>query len=125
MNEPLRNRSETRVAAIPIAPLKRIPKLPKQSPLKGMSPAQPNMNGPSQHGNEPRAPGTPKRGLESESDAHRRKEQERVDKWMRMMKVAKRDEGGNIQEWVWRSDGQGAKVSIPKSACAVKFRPSY
>lgn len=108
MNEPLRNRSETRVAAIPIAPLKRIPKLPKESPLKGVPPAQPNM---SHHGAEPRAPDTPKKGSQTPTEPRKRKEQERVDKWMKMMKVARRDQGGNIQEWVWRSDGQGAKVS--------------
>lgn len=65
------------------------------------------MAGPSDH--EPRMPGTPKRATEEDA-GQRRKEQERVDKWMRMMKVAKRDQGGNIQEWCWRSDGQGSKV---------------
>lgn len=110
VNEPLRNRSETRVAFIPLAPLKRIPKLPKESPLKGVPPVQPDMGGPSDH--EPRQADTPKRNDSGTGTpvAQRRKEQERVDKWMKMMKVGKRDQGGNVQDWVWRSDGQGAKV---------------
>lgn len=107
MNEPLRNRSETRVALIPTTPLKRIPRLPKESPLKGVPAVPPTMAGPSDH--EPRMPDTPKRAS-TETVTQKRKEQERVDKWMRMMKVSKRDEGGNIQDWVWRSDGQGSKV---------------
>lgn len=43
-------------------------------------------------------------------EKQRRKERERVDKWMKMMKVTKRDQGGNILEWGWRMDGQGSKV---------------
>jgi hypothetical protein len=43
-------------------------------------------------------------------DKQRKKERERVDKWMKMMKVVKRDQGGNILQWGWRMDGQGAKV---------------
>lgn len=41
---------------------------------------------------------------------HKRKETERVDKWMAMMSVKKRDQGGNIAEWGWRKDAQGQKV---------------
>ena len=33
-----------------------------------------------------------------------------MDKWMRMMTVKRRDEGGNVQEWAWRDRG---KVSRP------------
>jgi hypothetical protein len=108
VNEPLRNRNETRIALIPTAPLLKIPKLPKVSPLAGV-PAQPlAMNGPSDH--EPKAPMMPTAYL-GESEKHRRKERERVDKWMKMMKVTKRDQGGNILEWGWKMDGQGHKVS--------------
>lgn len=35
-----------------------------------------------------------------------------MDKWMKMMSVKKRDQGGNIAEWAWRSDGQGSKVGV-------------
>jgi hypothetical protein len=68
------------------------------------------MNGPSDH--EPKMPEMPSGRLKSEADEkQRRKEKERVDKWMKMMKVTKRDQGGNIMEWGWRMDGQGSKVS--------------
>jgi hypothetical protein len=46
---------------------------------------------------------------------HMEKEKERVGKWMRMMSVKKRDQGGNIAEWAWRSDGQGSKVGVHTS----------
>jgi len=113
VNEPLRNRQETRVALIPTAPLLKIPKLPKTSPLAGVAPQQPAMNGPSDH--EPKMPDMPSAQHGSDGK-QRKKETERVNKWMKMMKVAKRDQGGNILQWGWRMDGQGAKVSQPSIA---------
>lgn len=68
------------------------------------------MNGPSDH--EPKMPEMPA-AQNGEGDKQRKKERERVDKWMKMMKVIKRDQGGNILQWGWRMDGQGAKVSPP------------
>lgn len=56
-------------------------------------------------------PESPRLGT-GEEERGKRKEAERVDKWMRMMSVKKRDEGGNITEWGWRRDGQGSKVSL-------------
>ncbi|WVR07432.1 hypothetical protein IAU60_004473 [Kwoniella sp. DSM 27419] len=111
INEPLRNRSETRVALIPSIHLRKIPKLPSVSPLAGQPPAQPVSSfAPScDAGPSARSPPTPRAGG-SEEAASRRKEAERVDKWGNMMKVKTRDQGGNISTWEWRRDGQGAKL---------------
>lgn len=65
------------------------------------------MNGSSDH--EPRVPDMPSEKLQ-EDEKRRRKERERVDKWMKMMRVVKRDQGGNILQWGWKTDGQGHKV---------------
>ncbi|ORY35439.1 putative GTPase activating protein [Naematelia encephala] len=111
INEPLRNRSETRLALIPAAPLRKIPKLPSRSPMpkREKPPAQTGfLPGNSEAGPSPRVPSSP--AISGEDEKHRRKETERVGKWMKMMKVDKRDPGGNISSWVWRSDGQGAKL---------------
>uniref|UniRef100_A0A494G9L0 Uncharacterized protein n=1 Tax=Solanum lycopersicum TaxID=4081 RepID=A0A494G9L0_SOLLC len=112
VNEPLRNRSETRLALIPTAPLLKIPKLPKTSPIPaGHTEAPPPgpAFGAMAEGPSPRAPDTPKHS-NREAEMHKRKETERVDKWMAMMSVKKRDQGGNIAEWGWRKDAQGQKV---------------
>lgn len=42
-------------------------------------------------------------------DKQRKKEDARVGKWMKMMSVKKRDQGGNTVQWGWR-DAQKAKV---------------
>ncbi|WWC71665.1 uncharacterized protein I206_105623 [Kwoniella pini CBS 10737] len=105
VNEPLRNRSETRVALIPSAPLMKIPKLPSSSPLDVKPPAEPsnnfmpsNDNGPS-----PKLPPPSPTLKASEEDKIRKKEFNRVDKWSRMMSIKRRDSGGNILEWDWSS----------------------
>lgn len=42
------------------------------------------------------------------------KEVDRINKWERMMVVAKRDEGGNVQVWGWDAR-KGRKVSFTYS----------
>ncbi|EIW67373.1 hypothetical protein TREMEDRAFT_13152, partial [Tremella mesenterica DSM 1558] len=106
INEPLRNRSETRLALIPSGPLRRVPKLPLISPLAGKPPpSQTHMDIMSGGGaDSPRAPETP-RSIPGEDERHRKKEQERVEKWMKMM-IVKRREGGNAVEWGWRGEAE-------------------
>ena len=104
MNEPLRNRSETRLALVPTAPLLKIPKLPSTSPIppgSKVSPPPPSMHAPD--GPMPRTPDTPKPNT-GENDQQRKKENDRVSKWMKMMSVKKRDQGGNTIEWGWKSE---------------------
>lgn len=105
VHEPLRNRSETRLALIPKAPLLKFPKLPSTSPTPANSAPPPAPSFSAQEGPAPRTPTSP-RILPGENDRHRRKEQERVGKWMKMMSVKKRDQGGNTVQWGWRSDVQ-------------------
>ncbi|TYJ56104.1 hypothetical protein B9479_003214 [Cryptococcus floricola] len=111
VKEPHRNRSESRLASIPSAALSKVPKLPSHSPLSGKPPVEPNNNfGPS-NGNCPTANPPKSPSLDgSEEDRAKRKETERVGKWARMMKVKKRDPGGNIAEWDWSHDRQGTKL---------------
>lgn len=106
VNEPLRNRSETRVALLPTAPLRRIPRLPSTSPLAGKTASRPIATNPilPSSGPPPRTPDVPK-AIPGDDERHRRKETERVSKWMQMMSV-KRREGGNAVSWAWRSDAQ-------------------
>lgn len=111
VNEPLRNRSETRLALIPSAPLLKMPKLPAVSPLKGVPPAQSSMSMAAQLAEGPSAKMPSDANAVSDTPRHREREKERVGKWMKMMRVKSRDQGGNIAEWAWRSDGQGTKVS--------------
>ncbi|ODO06655.1 hypothetical protein I350_04013 [Cryptococcus amylolentus CBS 6273] len=111
VKEPHRNRSESRLASIPSAALSKVPKLPSHSPLSGKPPVEPTNNfGPSNGtcptANPPQSPSLDGR----EEDRAKRKETERVGKWARMMKVKKRDPGGNIAEWDWSHEGQGAKL---------------
>ncbi|WWC63189.1 uncharacterized protein I303_105789 [Kwoniella dejecticola CBS 10117] len=105
VNEPLRNRSETRLALIPTAPLLKIPKLPNSSPLEGKLAAEPsNSFMPSgDAGPSPRIPPASPTLRASEEDRIRKKEFDRVDKWGRMMSIKRRDSGGNISEWDWSS----------------------
>ncbi|WVW85735.1 hypothetical protein I302_107773 [Kwoniella bestiolae CBS 10118] len=104
VNEPLRNRSETRVALIPTAPLSKIPKLPSISPLAGKPPVEPNstFNPSDGSGLSPRIPpSTPN----TEDERVKRREFDRVDKWGKMMSIKKRDQGGNITQWDWSKEG--------------------
>ncbi|KAI9637330.1 rab-GTPase-TBC domain-containing protein [Dioszegia hungarica] len=108
ISESVRNRSESRLALIPTAPLLKIPKLPSTSPLAGQPRVDPPPPGPGGgDGPSPRQP--PARG-EAESESSKRKETERVEKWMRMMGVQRR-EGGNAVEWSWKDEGT-TKVGI-------------
>ncbi|OCF37837.1 GTPase activating protein [Kwoniella heveanensis BCC8398] len=111
VNEPHRNRSETRIALIPTSPLLRIPKLPSVSPLAGKPPAEPNTSFTPSSDSGPSARTPPSPRLNGNEEAKlKAKETERVDKWGKMMSIKRRDSGGNISEWDWRKDGQGAKL---------------
>lgn len=48
-------------------------------------------------------PDTPKL-VRGAAEAQRKKEESRVGKWMKMMSVKRRDQGGNTVEWGWKSD---------------------
>jgi hypothetical protein len=111
VNEPLRNRSETRLALIPVAPLLKFPKLPSTSPLAGRAREEPSMGaGPGGDGPSPRIPDSPRLG----EGRGRKKEEERVDKWMKMMSVKKRDQGGNIAQWGWKPEVQNKVGTGPR-----------
>lgn len=120
INEPLRNRSETRVALIPTAPLLKIPKLPSASPLAGQARVEPPPPGPG-GGSEGPTARTPGPRTEAEHDSYKRRETERVGKWMAMMGV-KRREGGNAVEWSWKDEGK-SKVRHPQDAGDEKVGP--
>ena len=108
VNEPLRNRSDTRLALIPSAPLTKIPKLPSKSPIPpGTAPPQQTNFGP-HDGPEAPVPASPD-DVPGTGERSRQKESERVNKWMDMMSVRRRDEGGNIIEWGWKKESR-AKV---------------
>ncbi|WWD18988.1 hypothetical protein CI109_103445 [Kwoniella shandongensis] len=111
INEPLRNRSETRLALIPSSPLTKVPKLPSISPLAGKPAAEPisSFMPSADPGPSARIPQSPRMDGNGE-ERLRQKESERVGKWGKMMSVKNRDKGGNINEWEWRTDGQGAKL---------------
>ncbi|WVQ81932.1 hypothetical protein IAT38_004059 [Cryptococcus sp. DSM 104549] len=112
VNDPHRHRSESRIASIPSEPLRKFPRLPNSSPLAGQPPAEPTSSfSPSNDaGPSPKIPSSPR--LDGNEDARtKRKESERVGKWEKMMKVQKRDTGGNIVEWGWDKDGQGTKLN--------------
>lgn len=113
INQPLRNRSETRLALIPSAPFSKIPKLPSKSPLAGQPRVDPPPPGPGGGGDGPQAR-TPGPKSQAEEEGHKRKESERVGKWMKMMGV-KRREGGNAVEWNWKDEGT-SKVGLSVDA---------
>lgn len=104
----MNDRSETRLALIPSSPLSKIPKLPSVSPLAGQPRTEPPPPGPG--GGEGPSPRQPSSNGEVESASSKRKEAERVEKWMKMMGV-KRREGGNAIEWAWKDEGL-SKVCI-------------
>lgn len=87
--------------------------MPITSSLSGKPPAQPNNNfvPSSDPGPTPKPPKSSRTDPDAEMKA-KRKEGERVKKWGKMMKVKRRDGGGNIIEWQWSRDGEGAKVSL-------------
>jgi hypothetical protein len=58
--------------------------------------------GPGGDGPSPKVPDSPRMG----EGRGRKKEEERVDKWMKMMSVKKRDQGGNIAQWGWKPEVQ-------------------
>lgn len=104
VNQPTRSRSEGRLAFVPAAPLKKVPKLglspsprPKSKAASGPVKPPPSPTQPPEH---------PPSGAATKA---RRKEEERVSKWMKMMSVAERDKGGNITAWKWSAHGDGAK----------------
>jgi hypothetical protein len=114
VDERISKRSEARIALIPSAPLRKIPKIPLKSPLANTKPVAPPPSlpfGAHPDGPAPKAPLTPKINP-TEGDKNRRKEEERVGKWMKMMGVKTRDEGGNVRTWAWGSDAQGGKVGF-------------
>lgn len=98
------SRSEHRLVRVPAAPFKSHPKVqvrsggePKALPAgKGAPPSPPSV-----------PPGGPS---QSELTRARKKETERVGKWMAMMSVAERDEGKNAIGWRWSTE-EGAKHS--------------
>lgn len=104
VDQPTRSRSEGRLALVPAAPLKKVPKLKTGNP--------PKFNPKPALANPPRPP-SPKQPPENPHNAaerrQRSKETERVMKWMDMMSVAQRDTGANITGWKWSAHGDGAK----------------
>ncbi|KAK4688988.1 hypothetical protein P7C73_g1125, partial [Tremellales sp. Uapishka_1] len=114
VNEPLRNRSETRLALIPTSPLLRFPKLSSESPLKNKQPAQatpsPMIASSSEEpGPSAKIPSSPTLSA-GEEGRQKRKEDERVSKWEKMMSVKKRDQGGNVSEWKWAQNVDGKRL---------------
>lgn len=110
VDTPTRSRSEGRLALLPAAAFGKVPKLQMRSSLGGNRPTTPT---PPSVGR-PNAPPPPSPSVPAEkrndiTPKARRKEVERVEKWMRMMSVGKRDKGGNIIAWRWSSNGEGAK----------------
>lgn len=87
---PLSSRQENRLALIPSAPLRKAP-----SPIK----------------TPPSSPPAPPEDLKAlpPVDPILPKEQERIAKWERMMRVAKRDPGGNVERWSF-DEKKGRKV---------------
>lgn len=95
-----RTRSEHRLVRVPAARFKSHPKVQAKSggsvkvPVaKGSPPSPPAV-----------PPGGPSRADETRQ---RKKEAERVGKWMAMMSVAERDEGRNVVGWRWSSTEGG------------------
>ncbi|WVN90220.1 uncharacterized protein L203_105456 [Cryptococcus depauperatus CBS 7841] len=111
VDEPHRDRSESRLASIPSSALSKYPRLPNVSPLAGKPPAQPNTTFSPVDELEPIPRPSKNPRFTSEEEAKvKKKEAERVLKWGKMMKVRKRDQGGNIIEWEWSKDGQGTRL---------------
>lgn len=111
VDEPLRDRSESRLALIPFAPLSKIPKLPRPSPLAGKARPQPTSSFGPGPATEPPAPQIPDpRHERAEASSRTIKENERVSKWMGMMSVRRKDAGGNAVEWGWKAGAVDKKT---------------
>lgn len=113
VDTPAQARSEGRLAFVPAAPFGKVPKVRVRSSFGGekkkkkVSPAK----------GEPPGPSMPpaKHPDNSERTKQRRKEEERVSKWLRMMTVAKRDSGHNAIAWRWSSEeGEKYRTRIYK-----------
>jgi hypothetical protein len=109
VNTPTRSRSEGRLALVPAAPFGKVPKLQVRSSL-GV-PRQPTPQPQMTPSNLPPPPSplVPGEARSVPTQKARKKEEERVAKWMRMMSVGQRDSGRNILSWKWSSNGEGAK----------------
>ncbi|TXT15638.1 hypothetical protein VHUM_00141 [Vanrija humicola] len=110
VNTSTQDRNEDRLALVPAAPLKKVPKLrvrPSVPQPSAPPPIDPTAGG---DGNTP-SPKLPQSAgpSEAEQSKHRAKERERVEKWMKMMSIKERDSGGNITGWGWSARGDGAK----------------
>lgn len=113
VDTPTRSRSEGRLALVPAAPFSKVPALKaKNSGSRSAGSASGgNHTGASMHspsGPQPPSPTVPGETREVSPSA-RRKEEDRVAKWLKMMSVAQRDAGRNILSWRWSTTGDGAK----------------
>lgn len=97
------SRSEHRLVRVPAAPFSKHPKV-QAGKERDHSKPPPTAKGP------PPSPPSVPPGGPNRSDVARakKKETERVGKWMKMMSVAERDEGRNAVQWRW-STTEGAK----------------
>jgi len=110
VDTPTRSRSEGRLALVPAAPFGKVPKLQVRSSLGAPSrPTTPNPQVSKPNAPPPPSPQVPNESRSEPTLKARRKEEERVIKWMKMMSVGKRDSGRNIISWRWSSNGEGAK----------------
>lgn len=111
-------RSESRISLIPISSFKTVPKLPRTAPDRtkiktkrssgtGGSGSQARPSTPD--GPKPVPPETIDRLTNDLSKKSSEKEQDRVNKWQRMITVSKRDTGGNAVRWQWDNGGKGRK----------------
>ncbi len=104
-DQALKTRSESRLAKLPKSVYRKIPKLPAYAPKRpAVRPSTVTIHGPSNGGVEEPPPLPPAETQQLSLKAIGKlkdKEFERVGKWETMLKVSKRDEGGNIVEWEW------------------------
>lgn len=107
VDTPAQARSEGRLALVPSAPFGKVPKVRVRSSLGGAKDRKQSTSPPNSEPPGPAHPPTDSPNV-SELKKHRSKEEERVSKWLRMMTVAKRDEGHNAIAWRWSSE-EGAK----------------
>ncbi|KLT38608.1 RabGAP/TBC [Cutaneotrichosporon oleaginosum] len=93
-------RSEHRLVRVPVAPFSSHPKVSAKRATEVKVPAA--------KGPPPSPPGLPPGGpSRTDETRQRKKEAERVNKWMAMMSVAERDEGRNVTGWRWSSKEAG------------------
>lgn len=101
---------ESRLALIPLAPLKTDLKPVKTAPVS------------------PPAPTTELRDLPPTSSLNP-KEMSRIDKWTQMMKVAQRDKGSNVERWTFdekkkRKVGKPCIAMVTSSAALLTLGPN-